>query len=670
MLLVTAVTAYLPGLALLALVGGGSPLLRLAMAPAVSIGIAGAVAVLTALVGLPYGIVSLATVTIVLGAAAVVLRRRSPRPWKSLFRPVTTRDRTSSRIGGAMVAAGTAFPVWAWLRGLNGLATPAQEHDMIIHGMVAAYIGRTGHAAPWQIMPTDVLTGEPVSFYPAGAHLLTGALFNVTGDVFVSLNAVSVVLLAVAPCLGVAGLTWVAARQLGVRPGGAMLAAGIGALVMGGMYRPSFHLMHDGGILGNAVALCLVPGVVAGVLALPRLRPKAGVAVGLGVVGAVWAHPSAAVSVGLTVVAWWLGQSFTRRGRSELRASIKPLLFAAPGTLVLLTIAAGPGLSQAGRTGNWPPDTSPMTFVEAMGETFSFPYSGWIDQAQARSQVWVVLVLAVGASAIAARRRGPGPLVPYAVWSVVLLGAWVSPGRGFDAVVTQFYYNAMLRTWSHVSLLAPVIAAVGLVLIADRLAVLVRRATPVPLAPRWVSLAVATLVFVGFAAGPTVGYTAINEQAVAHRYGTPDFVRYGPDDRAAADWLASRIQPGQRVFNSGNDGSTLLYLAHGIPIVNVYTLGFPGVPYTYRLLEKFKRYPDDLQVRQQLIDLNVRWVYVDNNAPGIGSAGSPENWAGDDGFRLAPGLTNLAGLPGLHSEFEAGSVSVYSLDLTREPNTP
>ena len=36
-----------------------------------------------------------------------------------------------------------------------------------------------------------------------------------------------------------------------------MLVGGLAALVMAGMYRPGYHLMHDGGILANAAALAL-----------------------------------------------------------------------------------------------------------------------------------------------------------------------------------------------------------------------------------------------------------------------------------------------------------------------------------------------------------------------------------------------------------------------------
>ena len=175
--------------------------------------------------------------------------------------------------------------------------------------------------------------------------------------------------------------------------------------------------------------------------------------------------------------------------------------------------------------------------------------------------------------------------------------------------------------------------------------------------------AVDIAAFVGYAAGPAVGYARIAETSVATRYRTPDFVRIGPDDDAAIAWLAAHVQPGERVFNSANDGSTYLYVERGIPVVNIGTLGLTGVPYTYRLLQTFNSYPTDPAVRRLLLDLDVRWAYVDTDTPTIGSAGSPENWAGSAGFSVAPGLADLDGLPGLRRAFRAGSVTVYALDL-------
>ena len=100
------------------------------------------------------------------------------------------------------------------------------------------------------------------------------------------------------------------------------------------------------------------------------------------------------------------------------------------------------------------------------------------------------------------------------------------------------------------------------------------------------------VAFVGYATAPAVGYARIAELSVATRYRTPEFVRIGPDDDAAIAWLAAHIRPGERVFNSPNDGSTYLYVERGIPVVNIYTLGLTGIPYTYRLLQIVQHLPD------------------------------------------------------------------------------
>jgi hypothetical protein len=94
------------------------------------------------------------------------------------------------------------------------------------------------------------------------------------------------------------------------------------------------------------------------------------------------------VSIGFTVLAWWAGQLVSRSGRAQLQAAVRGLGVAAPVGLLLLVPVVMPGLAQAGRTWRWPPDTSPVPFFVALGETSGFPYSGWIDQEQSRGQVW------------------------------------------------------------------------------------------------------------------------------------------------------------------------------------------------------------------------------------------------------------------------------------------
>ncbi len=670
-LLVALLVCYLPGLALMAALGVRSGALLMGLAPAASVGVAVGTGIGTALLGVAFGAAPLGVVTAAMFAVAAVLalRRRSIQGRQAGrqegVRHSPATGRAVQAVGAVLVAARAAAGAGTWLRGMGPLSTIPQEHDMVVHGVLAAYIQRSGNAAPWQLIPADVLTGAPVAFYPSGLHLLAAVAGSLTGGTVPALNAVTVVVLAVALSLSAAALTMVAARQLKLADSTAMLAAGVAALVASGLYRPTFHLMHDGGILGGGAALALTPGVVAGVLMLPRLPLRSAVAVGVACAGVVSVHPSAAVSVGLTVVAWWAGQAMTRQGRQQLRGQrgshLVGLLITAGTAVVLCSGTLAGALSASERTGGWPPDTPPAPFGDAVGSTLALSYAGHLDPQQSLGQVFAAALVALGVLAVVALRRGFGPVTAWAAWSLVTIGAFLHPGSGLTSLVTGFFYNAQLRVWSHVSLLVPVLAGLGVVLTASWCAVWLRRHCPAPARPAAALLVV--LAWLAYLMGPAWRYADTNTTAVASRYLTPDFVRVNADDQRAISWLAERIRPGQRVLNSANDGSTYLYVERGIPVLNVGTLGMDAVPYSYRLLQSFRSYPTDQQLRDVLLQYNVAWVYVDSQAPTIGSAGSPEGWAGNGGFSLAPGLTDLAGLPGLVPVFTSGSVTVYSLDL-------
>lgn len=671
LLLVAALVAYVPGLAVLAALRVGSPVVAVAVAPPLTVATCGLTAVAAAVGGFGYGPVPVLVVVVLLLVVAALRGYRARRrriaslSWKHTPPPAERRrDRTEAvpvAVGLAMTVVALGYGLWGWLRGLAGLATVPQEHDMIIHAMQTAYIARSGRAAPWELVPADVLTGGPVSFYPSGFHLLAGLTAQLDGlEVVRALNAMTVVVLVGTMISGTAALAIVAARRVGLGRGSAMLAAGVAALVIAGMYRPVYQLTHDGGILGQAAAFAMVPGAVAALVALPGRRMAYGVAAGIATAGAVWVHPSVAVSISLTTFFWGVGELLTRYGRQRLRGLLKPLAVAVGTAAVLLVPAVGPGLGATGRTGSFPPDSAPVDFGTALERVLALPYTGWLDPDNLAYQRSAAILAGIGVIALLVRWRGLGPVVAWLFWVVILIGAWLSPGTGYEAIVTGFFYNAMLRTWSHTSMLVPVLAGLGVVLVGALLARIAGRL------PGWaVVTAVAAGVFTLYAVEPARNYATMNEEAVATRYSTPDFVRVGPDDQAAIAWLADRVQPGERVFNSPNDGSTYLYVERGVPVVNVYTLGLPGVPYSYELLEHFNTYPTDPAVRRQLADLDVAWVYVDESAPGIGSNGSPDGWAGSAGFSLAPGLADLDGLPGLDLRFRSGTVSVYSLDLDR-----
>jgi len=663
-LLAGLVVGLLPGLALMLALGIRRPLQLVALAPTTSIGLLTVVAGGCALVGLPFGAAAAAVVVgalLVAGGLQAVTAGRRPR--------VRVRaPATSVLAGGGLVLLGTGLGVTIWMDGLGRLATVAQEHDMILHHVIVSYLAGTGQAAAWQVLPADLMSGEPVFFYPAGAHLAPALLTGLGTGTVVALNAMSVVYLAVCWSLSTATLSYLAARRLGLGRAGGWLAAGTASVVGAALWRPVFHLMHAGGIYPTAVALALAPGLIAGLLMVPARGWRVPVALGTGAAGIVAAYPGAAVTVGLSVLAWFLGDLVTGEGARRLRRAVLPLGLAA----LVAALVSAPLLAQAYRvvagTSAFPPDTSPARFGDALGSALGAVYGGFIDPDRSTGQGVVTALCLLGVLAVAWQRRGLGLVAAWATWVVITFGAFRSPGTGLEAPVTGFFYNALLRVWSHVSLFVPSLAALAVVITTAGVVAAIRRALPA-FARGWRLAALGTAaVTVAFAFGPAERSTEVAAAALASRYAQPDFIRVSADDRAAIRWLARHVRPGQRVLNSANDGSTFLYVQAGIPVVNVASLGLGTAPYTYRLLESFNRYPVDEQIRELLVSLDIAWVYVDAMAPAIGSGSAPQRWVNPSvPYTLAPGLSGLdeLALPGLDLRFRSGSVSVYHLDLER-----
>lgn len=665
---VTLVTALavvlLPGAGLLAALGVCRPLWFAGFAAVTSVGVATLVGMACALVGLPYNALTLGIVTavlLVIGVVRLVLARRG----ESVRRPAWS---TVSSVAGVLVLlVGTGIGLRTWMSGMAGnLSKVPQEHDTIVHSELVSYIMRTGHGAAWQLLPIDFLSGSPVSFYPSGMHLLsaaTGQLVN--NDPIRGLNGVTVALLAVGLVLSTAALAYVAARRARVGGPLALVAAGIGALVAVGMNAPTITMTAQGGVLPNAAAMVLTPGFVAVVLSIRPKQWSAAPAIAVGAVGLLALHPSAAMSVGVSVVAWWIGDLLSRGGWARLKSQFLPLGLAG----VVAVVVAAPILvklvGQSGKTAAFPPDVAKESLVTALGRAVGLGFTGYLPQYGNLAQIAAFVLAVLAGIVLLLTRRGFGLLTATGAWVAITMGMWLSPGTGFESIITGFFYNAMLRIRSHFYLFVPVVIAVGAVVFAMVAANALRRRAPLrrfAIPSVGIATALAVLFSVAYAVVPARGYMNINAHYLATRYGNPDLIRIGVHDEAAFDFLQGKVGPGERVMNSANDGSTYLYVEKGIPVVNTIAMGFHQAPYTYHLLQRFNRYETDAEIRKTVLDLNVTWVLVDSDPPPIGASGSPEDWAGGGLFTFAPGLAKLDGLPGLTERFRSGPVKVYQLD--------
>jgi hypothetical protein len=654
---------------LVALVPGGCALVAIgvrrafwvaALAAPSSVAVASLTGLVTGLVGARFGVVALGVASVVLaavGAARIVVRGRrrvSAAPGARVSRSGTLVLGLGATAAAVLVSVLTWLGGWGW-----SLRTYPQEHDMVFHLALSSYIARTGVAAPWELAPTDVLTGGGALFYPAGFHLLAAVVTQLTGNVVVAVNALALVLVGVGLPLALAVLAATIGRATGLAVDTAVGAGGMAAALAATIYRPGVQLAHDGGILPNAVAFTLAALVLAAIASWRRVPRAVLGGAGLGAAGAAAVHPSALVTIGITAVVY-LVVDVLRRGRRDLRRVVRALAPAAVIAAVVAVPTLALGLGAVAKTTAFDSQTPHRPIALAVGKALTFAYGGYLDPDSSRSQAAAAALILAGLLVLLVARRCAALLAAYLVWLAIVVSYFVAPGQGPAGVVTGFFYNSEPRVWSHLTLLGVPAGALGLAVAARwaarRLPRLGRAAVP------WTTGALLLVLVAAYLAGPGHGYARINENAVAARFATPDFTRVDADDESAAAWLAGRVRPGERVLNSANDGSTILYTEYGVPVVDLATLGSATAPYTYQLLGGFRDYPTDPVVRRDLLDLHVDWLYVDSEAPAIGVGGAPLGWPRADRLTVPRGFENLGGLPGLTPVFRAGTVTVYRLD--------
>ena len=307
-------------------------------------------------------------------------------------------------------------------------------------------------------------------------------------------------MLALCAAISAAALAYVAARRARVAAPLALMAGGFAGLIAVGMNNPTITFTSMGGVLPNAASLVLMPGVLAVLLELKRRDWGTGVAIGVAGAGLLALHPSAGASVGVSLLVWWAVEAFTRDGRRRIGHALAPLgLGAGVALLVGLPLVLG-FFGVSGRTAAFPPDINAMPFSNALGDALGLPYSGYLPVYDGRAQVAALVLAVVGAVALLMRRRGLGLVAVAATWVVLTVAMWVSPGKGFEAPVTGFFYHSMLRIRAHFSVLVPVLGGVGVVLVAVAAAVVLRRYLPlrrVPVHAGWLATALVAVVAVG-----------------------------------------------------------------------------------------------------------------------------------------------------------------------------
>lgn len=670
-LLVGVLVVFVPGLAVLLAFGVRERLWLAGLSAPLTTGFVLLVSLLTGVTGLRYSLLSVTVSLVVVVLVAVglrfLLRRRRAvaepaEPADDLRFVAGSAGRWVQLAGLVIGAVGVLLGVRTWHTGLGSWATPTQEHDTVTHAVLTAFTHFTGQAAPWQVLPVDVVHDTNVQFYPPGFTDLAALLTNIFGDTMLSLNLVTVVFSVVVLPLSVAALTAAVLRHARLGRGWVELGAGVAALVAVQLYRPGIAFAHDGGVLPNAAAMALAPGLTAVTLVIGRRNLGRAVLVGIALAGAINVHPSALTTAALTTVAAMVGLLFTRRGRTAFVRSLLPLVLAGVVTVVVALPDVFALLRLSGGTVVDAPATiRPQPLGTALGVVWRLPYSGYFDLTGTMGQVALGVLGLLGAVVAIVSRRCWPLVTAWLFWAAVIITFHLSPNTGFGATIARYYYRAAGRVDTHIYLMIPVLAGalfalLGLAFASQRLRF------PVPVRTRPVFAAALTIVVLAALTVTTFrGYMNTGAYSLSQRYAAPQFVRFDASDDAAAAWLHEHAAPGETILNNANDGSTLLYVDYDLPILNIVPDGHSPITDNVTLLAMFNSFPENTTVQDILRRKNVKWVYDDSQAPTVGTDGN--HWTGKRSFSLAPGLEGLAGLPGLTKVFSQGTVTVYRLDL-------
>jgi hypothetical protein len=615
-----------------------------AAAPLLTFGVVGLGVPVLGGLGIRWNVLDVALWTLLLSAAGfglafLVLRftaRRHPE-WAELdaaaARPA--RSLREHLLIGAGVLAGSLVGVVTFLRGARGLNQVQQGWDAPFHANLVRWIAEHGDARPSTVGTIANLPNQTDYFYPDTYHALLALVFDKAG-------------LAMMPTLNMAALTVVLCVPIGVA---AMchvwrmpaLATAAAAAVTASFTNFPYDSLWRGPLWPYVAGVALIPAALALARLLLEPRGLAGpVAIGVGVAGLIGLH----TSVAFVVVVYFLLillAVLVKFERIDWRRSAASLT----ATVVLAAVfglpLALPSLYNAGgvTSAYW---ASEATVSGGLGETLTF------SPMAAFPQWWIGVPALIGIFLLVRHRRMLWMVAAYVVFGG-LFAATVSLETPLIHTLTGVFYNDHYR----VGALVPLAGAVAFGEFTDTAARWFARKA----GTRLPNFSPATLTAVGVVLLVVVvgglsrgGYVGRNAARLQLNYSGGPTV--SNDERAAFDWLAAHVAPGEHVMNDKADGSVWMYALDGVqPVEWTFYGAEPNTPAGYLsiYLDDIDKYP---HVRELLTDLKVRYVFV---GKGKVTSGTPSGAAighveSDPDFKLVfhnPGASvyEIAGQQGV-----------------------
>lgn len=446
---VTIVALLLPG-ALFGWVSGMRPMLALATAGPIMLGITGFSAWLAQAIGLSHSWFLVLAMWALFAALSYLVR--------SFIKSSTPSDSFSSGYLTALITAAvtlvaTTRVMFSLAQVPGGAGAIREAWDMLWHTNFLRFIQETGNASP---VSAGLLLHQEThseSFYPSGWHAMAALL---PGDIFLNANVFSFL----SPSLILpAGMALLARTVAG--PKWATIAGPAAALLT--LLTPEIWVaLWKTSSMPYILAVACIPAATA--LALRGYIVPSGLAI----VGALTVHPAAAITVALFVALWFITQPSVA---GLIRTALIGVIAGAMCIPILLS-ALGQGESVAGFTGQIkiPRDESLWRSLIGMSsytEDIQFPL--------------VMLVLFAAGIVVALLRRHPWTPWPALAFGLLFMVSdsaqvrWSEPFGTWLKAIGMFYYDMPYRVQAAMGILRVLLAALAIAGVVALVSALVSR---------------------------------------------------------------------------------------------------------------------------------------------------------------------------------------------------
>lgn len=535
--LVAVAVVFVPGLALsygMRLRGA----LLWGFAPAAGVGALGVSAVALGIAGIAWSPVTAAIAVVAMTGVA----------WAVML-PLRTARTHEGRGWRAWVAGAVMLgAVIGAVRMASIIGAPdnvSQTNDATFHLNALRYIADTGSASSLDILGTTGGSG----FYPAAWHAVASLTMQITGsDVVVAANATSLAIAGPIWAASIAGLVWVTTRDA--------TATAVAALLAPTLFAFPFHMLDFGVLYPYALAIAVLPGVIAVLVAsvdevsadpasrgrIVRVALHTGIVtvVGLGALGL--AQPSSVLVWVIAAAAWGLVRllapwpSATARDRWMRAAGSALLLGAATGGWLAVVSISSENLWPGIR--NLPDAAARMLINGSVG---------------AGPAVFMSVLAGVGL-VVAVRSQRLRWLALFSVALAILVLVAQSVQNDTVRMLLSPWYADPRRFTAMMPLVVVPLAAIGVAAIARWRGWREKR-----------SATAAVIVVIALVYLEAGAWAAANPQQ--SRYGETEESYLSADERALLDDLDEYVAPDARVIGNPSAGAAFGYGLSGVDVV-------------------------------------------------------------------------------------------------------